>query len=134
MKTLTASLGYALSARAVAVTIATLAVGASFACTSAEQDDAASSESAQTADGGVAPAPAPALRSGSSLAVPRAGTDENMLAEAEVLAALKKVKAAFYDSQSGYVPAGTVVGPAGIACFVPPGGPDAPQTVVIVPT
>ncbi len=31
------------------------------------------------------------------------------------------------------VPAGTVVGAAGIACFVPPGGADAPQSVVIVP-
>jgi hypothetical protein len=38
---------------------------------------------------------------------------------------------AFPDSLG--VPAGTVVGPASIACFVPPGGADAPQSVVIVP-
>jgi len=31
------------------------------------------------------------------------------------------------------VPAGTVVSPAGVQCFVPPGGPGAPHTVVIVP-
>ena len=31
------------------------------------------------------------------------------------------------------VPAGTIISPSGVACFVPPGGAEAPQTVVIVP-
>ena len=31
------------------------------------------------------------------------------------------------------IPAGTVVGPTGVACFVPPGGAAEPQSVVVMP-
>ena len=36
-------------------------------------------------------------------------------------------------SRGAGVPAGTVISAAGVACFVPPGGAEAPQSVVIVP-